>query len=129
MLLQRAFERPEYRPIVEGMRCEMAIPITFGGSNRFPIGVLNLDCSRENAFSNVGQVLAERFARRVVNAIAMTKIRADIDRELQDQLMVLAADQVLNAVHRINNHVGSIRAIANDLLEDLDSPSPPDTGT
>jgi signal transduction histidine kinase len=40
--------------------------------------------------------------------------------------MVLAADQVLNAVHRINNHVGSIRAIATDLIEDLDSPGPPD---
>ena len=126
VLLQRAFESPDYRPIDQSMRCEMAIPITFGGSNRFPIGVLNLESSRENAFSNVGQVLAERFARRVVNAIAMTKIRADIDSELQDQLMVLAADQVLNAVHRINNHVGSIRAIVQDLLEDLDSPSPPD---
>jgi nitrogen-specific signal transduction histidine kinase len=127
VLLPRAFEYADYRPIVQGMRCEMAIPITFGGTNRFPIGVLNLESSRENAFSNVGQVLAERFARRVVNAIAMTKIRADIDSELQDQLMVLAADQVLNAVHRINNHVGSIRAIVTDLLEDLDSSSPPDT--
>jgi signal transduction histidine kinase len=126
VLLQRAFERPDYRPIIEDMRCEMAIPITFGGSNRFPIGVLNLESSRENAFSNVGHVLAERFSRRVVNAIAMTKIRADIDSELQDQLMVLAADQVLNAVHRINNHVGSIRAIVAELLDDLDSPRPPD---
>ena len=126
VVLQRAYNRPDYRPIVDGMVCEMAIPITFGGSNRFPIGVLNLESSRENAFSNVGQVLAERFSRRVVNAIAMTKIRADIDNELQDQLMVLAADQVLNAVHRINNHVGSIRAITADLLEDLDSPRPPD---
>jgi signal transduction histidine kinase len=126
VLLQRATESPAYRPINQAMRCEMAIPITFGGTNRFPIGVLNLESSRVNAFSNVGQVLAERFSRRVVNAIAMTKIRADIDSELQDQLMVLAADQVLNAVHRINNHVGSIRAIVTDLLEDLDSPSPPD---
>jgi signal transduction histidine kinase len=128
VVLQRAYERPDYRPIVGGMRCEMAIPITFGGSNRFPIGVLNLESSRENAFSNVGQVLAERFSRRVVNAIAMTKIRADIDSELQDQIMVLAADQVLNAVHRINNYVGSIRAIVTDLLEDLGTPSPPDAG-
>jgi signal transduction histidine kinase len=126
VLLPRAFEYEGYRPIVAGMRCEMAIPITFGGTNRFPIGVLNLESSRENAFSNVGQVLAERFARRVVNAIAMTKIRADIDSELHDQLMVLAADQVLNAVHRINNYVGSIRAIVTDLLEDLESASPPD---
>ncbi len=127
VVLQRALDRPDYRPIIDGMRCEMAIPITFGGgSNRFPIGVLNLESSRENAFSNVGQALAERFSRRVVNAIAMTKIRADIDSELQDQLMVLAADQVLNAVHRINNHVGSIRAIVAELLEDLDSSEPPD---
>ncbi len=128
VLEPRAFERDDYRPVVQGMRCEMAIPIVFGGSNRFPIGVLNLESSRENAFSNVGRVLAERFTRRVINAIAMTKIRSDIDSELQDQLMVLAADQVLNAVHRINNHVGSIRALALDLLEDLDSPSPPDRG-
>jgi two-component system NtrC family sensor kinase len=99
----------------------MAIPIIFGGSNRFPIGVLNLESSRESAFSNVGRVLAERFVRRVVNAIAMTKIRADMDSELQDQLMILAADQVLNAVHRINNHVGSVRAIVRDLQEDLES--------
>lgn len=40
--------------------------------------------------------------------------------------MILAADQMLNAVHRINNHVGSIRAITRDLLEDLNSPSRPD---
>jgi signal transduction histidine kinase len=126
VLLQQAFQHPEYRPIVPEMRCEMALPITLGGSSRFPIGVLNLESSREHAFSNVGQVLAERFTRRVVNAIAMTKIRADIDSELHDHLMVLAADQVLNAVHRINNHVGSIRAIVTDLLEDLDSPAPPD---
>jgi signal transduction histidine kinase len=121
VLLQRAVEHSYYRPIAEGMRCEMAIPITLGGSEKFPIGVLNLESSRENAFSNVGKVLAERFARRVLNAIAMTKIRADLDNELQDQLMVLAADQVLNAVHRINNHIGSIRAIVKDLREDLQS--------
>jgi GAF domain-containing protein len=127
VLVQRAFERSDYRPLVEGMRCEMAIPIIFGGSNRFPIGVLNLESSRENAFSNVGQVLAERFVRRVVNAIAMTKIRADMDSEMQDQLMVLAADQVLNAVHRINNHVGSVRAVVRDLLEDLESPGSVDS--
>jgi len=126
VLLQRAVERSDYRPVVEGMRCEMAIPIFFGGSNRFPIAVLNLESSQENAFSNVGRVLAERFTRRIVNAVAMTKIRADIDSELQDQLMILAADQVLNSVHRINNHVGSIRAITRDLLEDLDSLSPLD---
>jgi signal transduction histidine kinase len=128
VVLQRAVERSDYRPVVPGMRCEMAIPIVFGGSNRFPIGVLNLESSRENAFSTVGQVLAERFTRRIVNAVAMTKIRADIDSELQDQLMILAADRVLNAVHSINNHVGSIRAIVLDLLDDLDSPSPPDRG-
>ncbi len=126
VLLQRAFERSDYRPVIPDMRCEMAIPIIFGGNDEFPIGVLNLESSRENAFSVVGQALAERFVRRVVNAIAMTKIRADIDSELQDQLMVLAADQVLNAMHRINNHVGSIRAVVRDLLEDLDSPNPPE---
>lgn len=126
VLLHRALQRSEYRPVVEGMRCEMAIPIVFGGSSRFPIGVLNLESSKENAFSIVGQRLAERFTRRVVNAVAMTKIRADLDSELQDQLMVLAADQVLNAVHRINNHVGSIRAMVLDLLEDLQSPVSPD---
>jgi signal transduction histidine kinase len=126
VLVRRTFERDDYRPVAPGMRCEMAIPIFFGGSSRFPIGVLNLESSRENAFSTVGMVLAERFTRGIVNAVAMTKIRADIDSELQDQLMVLAADQVLNAVHRINNHVGSIRALALDLLEDLDSQNPPD---
>ena len=125
VLLDRAFEHGDYRPLVQGMRCEMAIPIVYGGSNSFPIGVLNLESSRENAFSTVGQVLAERFTRRIVNAIALLKIRTDIDSELQDQLMVLAADQVLNAVHRINNHVGSIRALTRDLVEDLESPSPP----
>ncbi|HEY6492196.1 MAG TPA: GAF domain-containing protein [Trebonia sp.] len=126
VLLPRALERSEFRPVVQGMRCEMAIPIVFGGSDRFPIGVLNLESSREDAFSVVGRALAERFSRRVVNAIAMTKIRADIDFEMQDQLLVLAADQVLNAVHRINNHVGSIRALARDLLEDLEAPYPPE---
>lgn len=126
VVLQRAVKRKDYRPVIEGMRCEMAIPIFFGGSDKFPIGVLNLESRREDAFSNVGKVLAERFTRRIVNAVAMTKIRSDIDSELQDQLMVLAADQVLNAVHRINNDVGSIRALALDLLEDLDSSRPPD---
>lgn len=126
VLLQQALDRPNFRPVVQGMRCEMAIPITFGGRNKFPIAVLNLESERENAFSNVGQKLAERFTRRIVNAVAMTKIRADIDSELEDQLLVLAADQVLNAVHRINNHVGSIRALVQDLLDDLDSPNPPD---
>jgi signal transduction histidine kinase len=126
VVLQRAAEHSDYRPVVEGMQCEMAIPIVFGGSSRFPIGVPNLESRHENAFSNVGQVLAERFTRRIVNAVAMTKIRGDIDNELQDQLMVLAADQVLNAVHRINNHVGSIRALVRDLLDDLESAAQPD---
>jgi signal transduction histidine kinase len=126
VLLQRAIEHSDYRPILEGMRCEMAIPIILGGSNRFPIGVLNLESSRENAFSNVGQVLAERFSRRVVNFLAMTKIRADLDSTLQDQMMVLAADQVLNAVHRINNYIGSMRAVVKDLRDDLESSDPLD---
>ena len=104
----------------------MAIPITFGGSNRFPIGVLNLESSRRERVQQRRAGAGRADLAPVVNAIAMTKIRADIDSELQDQLMVLAADQVLNAVHRINNHVGSIRAIITDLLEDLGSPSPPD---
>lgn len=127
VLLNKAFEHDDYRPLVQGMRCEMAIPISLGGTNSFPIGVLNLESSREYAFSRVGQVLAERFSRRIVNAIAMAKIRTDIDSELQDQLLVLAADQVLNAVHRINNHVGSIRALVRDLREDLGAPNPPGT--
>jgi signal transduction histidine kinase len=122
ILIQRTQERSYYRPILDGMRCEMAIPIILGGSRKFPIGVLNLESSRENAFSNVGRVLAERFSKRVVNAISMTKIRTDLDNALQDQLMVLAADQVLNAVHRINNYIGSIRAVVSDLQEDLESP-------
>jgi len=126
VVLQRAVEHSDYRPIQEGMRCEMAIPIILGGSKQFTIGVLNLESSQENAFSNVGRVLAERFSRRVVNAVAMTKIRADLDSELQDQLMVLAADQVLNAVHRINNYIGSIRALVKDLSEDLESTDPVD---
>jgi GAF domain-containing protein len=128
VLIQRAQERSYYRPIMHGMRCEMAIPISLGGSDKFPIGVLNLESSRENAFSNVGRVLAERFSKRVVNAISMTKIRTDLDSALQDQLMVLAADQVLNAVHRINNYIGSIRAVVNDLQEDLECADPVDSG-
>jgi signal transduction histidine kinase len=101
----------------------MAIPIIFGGTGggRFPLGVLNLESSRENAFSIVGQELAERFTRRIVNHIALIKIRADAESTLQDQFMTLAADQVLNSVHRINNCVGAIRAQANDLLYDLES--------
>jgi nitrogen-specific signal transduction histidine kinase len=125
VLLPRALERSEYRPVLKDMRCEMAVPIVFGGSNLFPIGVLNLESSRENAFSVVGRILAERFTRRVVNAIAMMKIRADINTGMQDELLVLAADQVLNSVHRINNHVGSIRALALDLLADVDPQGPP----
>jgi signal transduction histidine kinase len=122
-ILIKGEEREYYRPILEDMRCEMAIPIILGGSrNKFPIGVLNLESTRDNAFSTVGKVLAERFSKRVVNAVSMTKIRTDFDSALQDQLMVLAADQVLNAVHRINNYIGSIRAVVTDLQEDLDSP-------
>jgi putative methionine-R-sulfoxide reductase with GAF domain/two-component sensor histidine kinase len=127
VMLQSTADRDEYRPVFPDMRCEMAIPILYGGKAKFPIGVLNLESSKENAFSNVGRALAERFTRRIVNAVAMTKIRSDVDSELADQLMVLAADQVLNAVHRINNHVGAIRAVAADLLEDLGSPEPPDS--
>jgi len=129
VLEQRALaERSDYRPVTQGMRCEMAIPIIFGGtgSSRFPLGVLNLESSRENAFSIVGQELAERFTRRIVNHVAMIKIRADAESTMQDQFMTLAADQVLNSVHRINNCVGAIRAQANDLLYDLETAVPPD---
>ncbi len=126
VLVQRMPERSDYRPLLAGMRCEMAIPIIFGSGHRLPIGVLNLESSRENAFSDAGRVLAERFVGQVVNAIAMTKIRADMDSVLQDELMVLAADQLLNSVHRINNSVGATRVIALELLEDLDSPDPLD---
>ena len=104
----------------------MAIPIFYGGNDRFPLGVLNLESRRENAFSTVVQALAERFTRRVVNHVAMTKLRSDIDTELQDQFRMLAADQWHNSVHRINNYVGSVRAIMRDLLEDLSEPDPPD---
>jgi signal transduction histidine kinase len=127
VLAQGTFEHADHRPLAHEAKSEMAIPIIFGTSNRFPIGVLNLESSRESAFSTVGRALAERFTRRIVNAVAMTKMRADIDSELQDELLVLAADQVLNAVHRINNHVGAIRALVRDLLEDLESQSPLDT--
>lgn len=128
VVLQSVAGLKQYRPVFPNMRCEMAIPILYGGSVKFPLGVLNLESSRENAFSTVGEVLAERFTRRVVNHVAMTKLRADIDSEVHDQLMILAADQVLNAVHRINNHVGSIRALVGDLLDDVGSPAPPDSG-
>ncbi len=55
----------------------------------------------------------------------MTKLRADINAELQDQYRMLASDQWHNSVHRINNYVGSVRAIVIDLLEDLSEPEPP----
>jgi signal transduction histidine kinase len=126
VMLQRAVEHGDiYRPVFPDMRCEMAIPIFYGGNDRFPLGVLNLESRRENAFSTVGQVLAERFTRRVANHVAMTKLRADIDTELQDQFRMLAADQWHNSVHRINNYVGSVRAIMIDLLDELDDPAPP----
>ena len=35
VVLQRAVEHSDYRPIQEGMRCEMAIPIILGGSKQF----------------------------------------------------------------------------------------------
>jgi signal transduction histidine kinase len=38
---------------------------------------------------------------------------------------MLASDQWHNSVHRINNYVGSVRAIVLDLLEDLSEPDPP----
>lgn len=127
MVLQRAAaERSDiYRPVFPDMRCEMAIPIFFGGNDRLPLGVLNLESRRENAFSTVGQALAERFTRRVVNHVAITKLRADIDTELQDQFRMLAADQWHNSVHRINNYIGSVRAIMIELIEDLSEPHPP----
>lgn len=127
VVLQRAAERSDiYRPVFPNMRCEMAIPIFYGGNDKFPLGVLNLESSRENAFSTAGQALAERFVRRVVNHVAMTKLRADIDTELQDQFRMLAADQWHNSVHRINNYIGSVRAILIDVLEDLSDARPPD---
>ncbi|MGD0699568.1 MAG: GAF domain-containing protein [Trebonia sp.] len=127
VVLQRAAERSDiYRPVFPDMRCELAIPIFYGGNDRFPLGVLNLESGLENAFSTVGQALAERFTRRVVNHVAMTKLRADIDTELQDQFRMLAADQWHNSVHRINNYVGSVRAITLDLIEDLSEADPPD---
>lgn len=127
VVLHRAAERTDiYRPVFPDMRCEMAIPFFYGGNDRFPIGVLNLESRRENAFSTVGQRLAERFSSRVVNHVAMTKLRADIDTELQDQFRVLAADQWHNSVHRINNYVGSAKAIVAELLERLSEPGPPD---
>jgi signal transduction histidine kinase len=127
VVLQRATERSDmYRPVFPNMRCEMAIPIFFGGNDRFPLAVLNLESIRENAFSTVGQALAERFTRRVVNHVAITKLRADIDTELQDQFRMLAADQWHNSVHRINNYVGSVRAIMIELIEQLGEPGLPD---
>ena len=126
VVLQRATEAREYRPVFPDMRCEMAVPFFYGGNERFPIGVLNLESRQENAFSTVGQRLAERFSRRVVNHVAMTKLRADIDTELQDQFRVLAADQWHNSVHRINNYVGSVRAIMLELIKDLGGQQPPD---
>ena len=126
VVMQRRADRSDvYRPVFPDMKCEMAIPIFYGGNERFPLGVLNLESRQENAFSTVGQALAERFTRRVVNHVAMTKLRADINAELQDQYRMLASDQWHNSVHRINNYVGSVRAIVIDLLEDLNEPDPP----
>lgn len=122
IVLGRATEHAEYQPLQEGMQCEMAIPIQLGGSQGFSIGVLNIECAEENAFSSVAQVLAERFARRVVFVLAMTKMRSDIESTMQDQLLFNAADQVLNTVHRINNHLGSVRALLRDLREDIEKP-------
>jgi signal transduction histidine kinase len=123
VVLQRALENDMYQPVQEGMRCEMAMPINVGGSERFAIGVLNFESRRENAFSRVAVMLAERFARRVVSLLAFIKLRADLEGAIQDQLLTLAADQILNAIHRLNNHVGSARALASDLVEDLQDES------
>jgi signal transduction histidine kinase len=124
IVLDRARDHPHYRPLQNGMNCEMAIPINLGGVQGFSIGVLNIESAAENAFSRVAQALAERFAHRVVNVLAMTKLRNDLDSAVQDQLLILAADQVLNAVHMINNHVGAARALADDLLIDLELGDP-----
>lgn len=128
IVLPRAVESELFKPVQTGMLSEMAIPIQLGGNERFSIGVLNLESARENAFSGVARVLAERFARRVVNILALTKLRSDLDAVVQDQFLLLAADHVLNAVHRINNDVGAARALAQALLYDLDHDLVPEPG-
>ncbi len=89
---------------------ELAVPVYIGET---PIGVVNVESSRQGHFEGSRRVLIERFANKVSFALGFARLRRElavaVDGARADAAVYAVGESVANMVHRLNNTVGAMR--------------------
>jgi len=103
-----------YREIIPEARSALSVPI-LGGPQGEPIGVINIGSPKPGAFTRDDQRLLEALASQaaiaIQNARYLEAMRESQRRQMEAEKIAAMADIAGNMVHRINNNVGAIRAM------------------
>jgi signal transduction histidine kinase len=107
-----ASDDPEYQILGNSTNSEIAVPILFGEDD-LVIGVLNVESTELDAFSEFYRVVLESFAEKVRTLLAFTRLRAHVTEAVElrtaDELLLAIDDQATQVIHRVNNTVGAMR--------------------
>lgn len=102
---------PNYvRFLGDDIRSECAVPVRVG---RETIGVFNVESSEVDVFDGYLAYVVERFVRRVSFVIAFSRIRRDMQRQLErldtDRTLASMGGAAADVIHEVNNTLGAIR--------------------
>jgi len=109
-------KEPLYQRILPGMKSELAVPIL---AKDEVLGVINMESPHLNHFQKHDEYLVQLFANSAAVAINNVRILQQIIEGERYQTNIatraLMGDAAGNAIHRLNNLVGAIRACVGEI--------------
>ena len=110
---------PKYKRMLgRDIVSEMIVPIKLQDE---VIGVINLE-SEEQAFDDFSKFITENFARQIATIVLPLKLRLEVEthkeREQAEAILLAIGSQTSNFIHRLNNDVGAIRVMAEEIQMD-----------
>ncbi len=107
-----------YEGLDPDMRAKLTVPI-LAGEGRNPMGVINLESTEPDAFNENDQRLLEALASQAVlaiqNAQRFEQLVAEREAKIRAERIAAMGDIASNMVHRINNTVGAIRVLVQQI--------------
>jgi GAF domain-containing protein/ActR/RegA family two-component response regulator len=113
-----------YRRLIPDARSMTYAPITTGGSEQKRIGLLGIGSPHPDEFGPADKSLLKALARQaaiaIQNARYVQTVRDYQERQVEAERIAAVADVAGNMVHRINNTVGAIRPLIQQIEIKLD---------
>lgn len=119
VIIRDVSNHPKYKSaLFSNILSEMVVPIKLQDEI---IGVINLE-SEEDEYDEFSKFVTENFARQIATIILPLKLRLELEthkeREQAEAILLAIGSQTSNFIHRLNNDVGAIRVMAEEIQMD-----------